>query len=163
MIVSSRLFSSRLNFAVAIAIQLLPTLSLHVLARVTTNNRAIVHNNLLEEITRALNRAAGSCRFLLARNANSRGREPATARPHVRSSRGKRSSTWTGGGGREERIKRWWNGEKRIPWRRGIIFGDVIRDSWKRRGPLIAIAAEKRRERTARGGPGHRSIGRNCA
>lgn len=38
-----------------------------------------------------------------------------------------------------------------------------IRDSWKRRGPLIAIAAEKRRERTARGGPGHRSIGRNCA
>lgn len=95
-----------------------------------------------------------------ARNVNSRGggREPATQLSHTLvppAGEGLRLGRRGGGRAmracREERTKRWWNGEKRIPRRRGIIFGDVIRDSWKRRGPLIAIAAEKRRERTARG------------
>lgn len=53
--------------------------------------------------------------------------------------------------------------EKRIPRRRGIIFGDVIRDSWKRRAPLIAIAAEKRDARAVPATVQSDEIARNYA
>lgn len=108
MIVSSRLFSSRLSWPPLSRYNYFPRCPppppYNVSSTSYNNNRAIVRNNLLEleEIARALNRAEGSCRFFRREECKfPRGgtRAGHTAQPHARSSRGRRSSTWTTGRG----------------------------------------------------------------